>query len=81
MEQDVAAGNKVWWPCYTLTTMNKQITPNLWFDGNAKEAVDFYISVFPDSKIISTNYYPNSEKEGLADSQTELAGKVWTQRQ
>ncbi len=58
--------------------MNKQITPNLWFDGNAKEAVDFYISVFPDSKIISTNYYPNSEKEGLADFQTELAGKVLT---
>lgn len=29
----------------------KTITPNLWFDGNAKEAVDFYVSVFPDSKI------------------------------
>ena len=52
--------------------MAKVITPNLWFDGNAKEAVDFYVSVFPGSKIISTEYYP---KEGLADFQKNLAGK------
>lgn len=58
--------------------MSKAITPNLWFDGNAKEAVDFYVSVFPDSKIISTVNYPNSKEEGLADFQLELAGKVLT---
>lgn len=56
----------------------KLITPNLWFDGNAKEAVDFYVSVFPDSKIISTVNYPNSKEEGLADFQLDLAGKVLT---
>lgn len=56
----------------------KKITPNLWFDGNAKEAVDFYVSVFPDSKIISTEYYPESTNEGLADFQKNLAGKVLT---
>ncbi len=56
----------------------KKITPNLWFDGNAKEAVDFYLSVFPDSKIISTVYYPNSVEEGLADFQLNMAGKVLT---
>ena len=55
--------------------MSKQITPNLWFDGNAKEAVDFYVSVFPDSKITSTSYYP---KEDLADFQKDLAGKELT---
>ncbi len=54
------------------------ITPNLWFDGKAKEAVDFYLSVFKDSKIISTTNYPNSEAEGLADFQKDLAGKVLT---
>lgn len=56
----------------------KDITPNLWFDGNAKEAVDFYVSVFPDSKIISTMNYPNSAEEGLADFQLDMAGKVLT---
>lgn len=54
----------------------KQITPNLWFDGNAKEAVDFYVSVFPDSKITSTINYPKSAEEGLADFQANMAGKV-----
>lgn len=58
--------------------MSKVITPNLWFDGNAKEAVDFYVSVFPDSKITSTEYYPNSTEEGLAEFQRDLAGKVLT---
>ncbi|MFZ2125736.1 MAG: VOC family protein [Candidatus Saccharimonadales bacterium] len=56
----------------------QKITPNLWFDGNAKEAVDFYVSTFPDSKIISTLNYPKSAEEGLADFQTDLAGKVLT---
>lgn len=27
------------------------ITPNLWFDGNAREAAEFYVSIFPDSHI------------------------------
>jgi len=58
--------------------MPQKIVPNLWFDGNAKEAVDFYVSVFSDSKILSTEYYPNSTEEGLADFQLNLAGKVLT---
>ena len=52
--------------------MNK-ITPNLWFKGNAEEAVKFYLSIFPDGKIISTSYYPT---EGLLDLQIPFAGKV-----
>lgn len=56
----------------------QKITPNLWFDGNAKEAAEFYVSVFPNSKIVSTSYYPSSEEEGLADFQKDLAGKVLT---
>jgi len=56
----------------------QKITPNLWFNGNAQEAADYYVSVFPDGKIIGTEYYPNSVEEGLADFQLELAGKVLT---
>lgn len=54
------------------------ITPNLWFNGNAKAAVDYYVSVFPNSKILSTEHYPKSAKEGLADFQQNLAGQVLT---
>lgn len=35
----------------------KTITPCLWFDGNAEEAVKFYTSIFKDGKILSTSYY------------------------
>ncbi|HEX5798234.1 MAG TPA: VOC family protein [Candidatus Saccharimonadales bacterium] len=58
--------------------MAQKITPNLWFEGNAKEAAEFYVSVFPDSKIISTEHYPKSTEEGLADFQKNMAGKVLT---
>ena len=53
----------------------QKIIPNLWFAGNAGEAVEFYTSVFKDSKIISTTYYP---EKGLADFQKNFAGKVLT---
>ena len=33
--------------------MTKQMYPCLWFDGQAREAADFYCSIFPDSKIIN----------------------------
>lgn len=35
----------------------QKICPSLWFDGNAEEAVNFYISVFKNSKIISVSHY------------------------
>lgn len=53
----------------------QKITPNLWFNGNAKQAVDFYVSVFPQSKILHTVYYPESAEQGLADFQKDLAGQ------
>jgi predicted 3-demethylubiquinone-9 3-methyltransferase (glyoxalase superfamily) len=31
----------------------QKVTPFLWFDGNAKEAMNFYISIFKNSKITS----------------------------
>ena len=35
----------------------QKITPFLWFDGNAEEAVNFYISIFKNSKIGSISRY------------------------
>ncbi|HUK14280.1 MAG TPA: VOC family protein [Thermoanaerobaculaceae bacterium] len=34
-----------------------KITPCLWFDGNAEEAVRFYTSVFKNSRIVKTSYW------------------------
>jgi predicted 3-demethylubiquinone-9 3-methyltransferase (glyoxalase superfamily) len=34
-----------------------RITPNLWFDTKAEEAAEFYVSVFPNSKITNVSHY------------------------
>ena len=44
----------------------RNITPFLWFDGKAEEAMLFYTSIFPNSKITSTNY---NRDEGASDRQ------------
>jgi predicted 3-demethylubiquinone-9 3-methyltransferase (glyoxalase superfamily) len=33
----------------------QKITPFLWFDGDAGEAMQFYVSIFPNSKIIESS--------------------------
>jgi predicted 3-demethylubiquinone-9 3-methyltransferase (glyoxalase superfamily) len=43
----------------------QKITPFLWFNNNAEEAVNFYLSVFPDSKIISKMPGPGGKVMGL----------------
>lgn len=58
--------------------MVQKITPNLWCDGNAREMAEFYVSVFPGSKITGGSTYPNSQEEGLADFQLDMAGKDLT---
>jgi predicted 3-demethylubiquinone-9 3-methyltransferase (glyoxalase superfamily) len=40
--------------------IQQRITPNLWFDGNAEEAANFYCSVFENSKVLSKSHYPEN---------------------
>jgi len=35
----------------------QKIIPYLWFDNQAEEAVNFYISLFKDSRILDVTYY------------------------
>jgi predicted 3-demethylubiquinone-9 3-methyltransferase (glyoxalase superfamily) len=39
----------------------QKITPFLWFDGKAEEAMNFYVSIFKNSKVVSVS---RSGKEG-----------------
>ena len=50
----------------------KKITPFLWFDDKAEEAAKFYVSVFKNSKIVSTARY--SEEAAAASGRP--AGSV-----
>ncbi len=40
------------------------ITPCLWFDGNAEEAVRFYCSLLPDSRVDAVHAAPNDYPAG-----------------
>ena len=35
----------------------QKITPFLWFDNNAEEAANFYVSIFKNSKVLSVSRY------------------------
>ncbi|MDR6943462.1 VOC family protein [Mucilaginibacter pocheonensis] len=46
----------------------QKITPCLWFDGKVKEAIDFYTSVFKNSKILEISYY--------GEAHPQMAGEI-----
>lgn len=48
----------------------QKVVPCLWFNRNALEAVEYYLSIFKEGKILETQYYPT---EGLLDFQKEFA--------
>ncbi len=51
----------------------QKITPSLWFDMNAEEAMNYYVSVFPNSHIDHIEYYPD---ESLDEHFKGMSGKV-----
>ncbi len=53
----------------------QKITPFFWFDKQAEEAITFYTSIFPDSKIVSIKRYPEGPLEGPMQG---MEGKVLT---
>ncbi len=55
--------------------MSQNITPFLWFDRNAEEAMNFYIKVFKDGKIVSIKRYPEGVQTG---PMKDMGGKVLT---
>jgi len=44
----------------------QKVTPCLWFDGNAEEAANFYVSLLPDSRIDRVSRSPAETPSGPA---------------
>lgn len=52
----------------------KKIVPSLWFgDNNCEKAINYYISVFPNSQILSIERYPD---ESLDNHFVGMSGKI-----
>ena len=61
--------------------MAQKITPNLWFDTEAEEAADFYVSVFKNSRVVNkTHYTENAPREAgmVMTVDFELDGERFT---
>jgi predicted 3-demethylubiquinone-9 3-methyltransferase (glyoxalase superfamily) len=59
-------------------TIKNKISPCLWFDNNAEEAVAFYTSLFKNSSILKRSYYGDNmplPKGTLLTATFELAGQ------
>jgi predicted 3-demethylubiquinone-9 3-methyltransferase (glyoxalase superfamily) len=53
--------------------MMQKITPYLWFDGNLEEAIHFYVSVFPNSRILNISKFGG----GVVMGTFELEGQTF----
>jgi predicted 3-demethylubiquinone-9 3-methyltransferase (glyoxalase superfamily) len=61
--------------------MSQKITPNLWFDTEAEDAANFYISIFKDSRIVNKTHYNDAvpSKAGMVVTvEWELNGQRFT---
>lgn len=59
----------------------QKIVTNLWFDGRVEEALEFYTSIFPNSKIHSISHYGDSgprPKGEILVANFELEGQQFT---
>ena len=52
-----------------MTTRFQRITPFLWFDKQAEEAVNFYVSIFENARVLATTRY--SKDASKASGQPE----------
>ena len=46
-----------------MAISKQKISPCLWFDGKAEEAAKFYVSIFPNSRIVDTSHYTDVGQE------------------
>jgi predicted 3-demethylubiquinone-9 3-methyltransferase (glyoxalase superfamily) len=61
--------------------MTEKIVPCLWFDGEAEAAANFYVTLFPESRVDAVHRspadYPSGSKGDVLTVQFTLAGRSY----
>lgn len=60
-----------------MKTHVQKITPHLWFDQEAKEAAEFYASIFPDSRVTNITTLHHDTPPGDVDT---VSFELWGQK-
>jgi len=58
-----------------MATIKQKIVPHLWYDKEAKEAAEFYASVFPDSRVRNITTLRDTPSGDCDVVSFELAGQ------
>jgi predicted 3-demethylubiquinone-9 3-methyltransferase (glyoxalase superfamily) len=58
-----------------MANVSQKIVPHLWYDKEAKEAAEFYTSIFPDSKVTSVKTLHDTPSGDTDVVLFELAGQ------
>ena len=59
-------------------TVQPKISPFLWFDGQCREAAAFYVSVFPNSRILGDEALESGPAEESAFVEFEIGGAYFS---
>jgi predicted 3-demethylubiquinone-9 3-methyltransferase (glyoxalase superfamily) len=58
-----------------MVTIKQRIVPHLWYDKEAKEAAEFYVSIFPDSEVTNITTLHDTPSGDTDIVSFELAGQ------
>ena len=58
-----------------MATITQKIVPHLWYDKEAREAAEFYVSIFPDSKVTNITTLPGTPSGDVDIVSFELFGQ------
>lgn len=56
-------------------TVTPKVSPFLWFESRAEEAARFYVSLFPDSRVVNVSAVAAGPAKGGAVVEFELSGQ------
>ena len=59
----------------SFMNVTPQVSPFLWFDGRSEEAAEFYVSIFPGSRVVSVSKLETGPAEGNAIVEFEIGGQ------
>jgi predicted 3-demethylubiquinone-9 3-methyltransferase (glyoxalase superfamily) len=63
-----------------VNSLDEKIVPFLWFNGNAEEAMNFYLSVFKNSKVLGISRYGENgsgQKDTVMSASFKLEGQTF----